>query len=154
MPYFLAVLAREGDAWSPRELDLDDVGDCEDPEALADTLRDVAGGAAPALLLLEREDEWFGLVRVDGDEDARVFVSDAAAAAGSPYAPALGLEPAADDADDTAGRPAGDADLLTDLGTPEARLVGLCVEEVPDPAEALMTVARSAGFDEVLDAMR
>jgi putative tRNA adenosine deaminase-associated protein len=154
MPYFLAVVAREGEAWSARQLDLDDVGDCEDPDALADVVREVAPGTAPALLLVEREDEWFGLVRVDGDEDARVFVSDAAAAAGSPYGPALGLEPPADDADPAPGRPAGDADLLTDLGTPEARLVALCLEDVPEPAEALLAVARAAGFEEVLDSMR
>src|SRR4051794_7469946 len=106
MPYFLAVLAREGTAWSSRDLDLDDLGKCEDPDELADAVREATAGATSALLLLEREDEWFGLLRIDGDDDARVFVSDAAAAATSPYGPALGLaQSGEDDDEDAPGRP-------------------------------------------------
>lgn len=37
------------------------------------------------LVFIEQEDAWFGVVRIDGEEDPRIYVSDAAAAARSSY---------------------------------------------------------------------
>lgn len=37
------------------------------------------------LVFIEQEDAWFGVLRVDGEEDPRIYVSDAAAAARSSY---------------------------------------------------------------------
>jgi putative tRNA adenosine deaminase-associated protein len=149
MPYFVAVLARVDGRWAPKDLDLEELSDLAGVDEVADTVRDVADGGAPALLLLEREDDWFSVVRVD-DDDTRLVVSDAAAATSSPYAEALGLDP---DGDPSAA-PAGDVDLLEDLGVPADRLVALCGGDAPTPADALIEIARVAGFEDVLDAMR
>ena len=50
-------------------------------EELTDALRGVSVGDQPVLAVIEHEDEWFALVRVDGDDDPRLFVSDLDAAA-------------------------------------------------------------------------
>ena len=83
-------------------MDVQDAGSLDD---LADILRGVAHGEHPVLAVIEHEDEWFALVRVDGDEDARVFVSDLGAASRGPYAellsPAGDIDtPVVDEADD------------------------------------------------------
>ena len=44
------------------------------------------------LAFIEREDAWWAVVRVDGDEDPRVFVSDVAGAAASTYSELLEIE--------------------------------------------------------------
>lgn len=57
------------------------------------------------LVLIEQEDAWFGVVRIDGEDDPRIYVSDAAAAARSSYgeilltAELLGRDPDADEPD-------------------------------------------------------
>lgn len=83
MSYFAALLVPSGRSWTSREADLDAVDSLDE---LVDTVRDSAGGQT-GLVLLEREDEWFALVRVDGEDDARVFVSDLPAARASTYGP-------------------------------------------------------------------
>jgi putative tRNA adenosine deaminase-associated protein len=89
--YFTAVIAGDGRSWRARDVDVEDAGSLDD---LADTLRGAAHGDGPVLAVIEREDEWFALVRVDGLDDPRVFVSDMAAATRSPFADLLA--PAAD----------------------------------------------------------
>jgi putative tRNA adenosine deaminase-associated protein len=80
VPYFTAVLAHRGEEWDLVSADLEDAADLEDVALAVRTA--VRGGTG--LAVIEREDEWFALVRVDDDEDPRVFVSDlAAAGAGS-----------------------------------------------------------------------
>ncbi|MFC5908140.1 hypothetical protein [Streptacidiphilus monticola] len=64
------------------ETDLDDVETLAD---LADLAREAAVDEEPVLVFLEQEDAWFAVVRVDGEEDPRIFVSDAAAANRSAY---------------------------------------------------------------------
>ncbi|MEU1331013.1 hypothetical protein [Streptomyces sp. NPDC005865] len=82
--YFAALLARTEDGWEASDTELDDV------ETLAD-LADLAREATAdydddtVLVFIEQEDAWFGVVRVDGEEDPRIYVSDAAAAARSSY---------------------------------------------------------------------
>ncbi len=55
------------------------------------------------LVYIEQEDAWFGILRVDGEEDPRIYVSDASAAARSSYGEILltdellGREPGAED---------------------------------------------------------
>jgi putative tRNA adenosine deaminase-associated protein len=103
--YFTAVLVADGHSWRARDVDVEDAGSLDD---LADTLRAAAHGEGPVLAVIEREDEWFALVRVDGEEDPRVFVSDMAAASHSLYGPLLA--PAADvdvDLDDELDAEAG-----------------------------------------------
>ena len=154
MSYFTAVLARDGRTWSAHDVDVDVLDNLRD---LAAELRVVvADDDAPVLLLVEREDAWWGLVRVDGEEDPRVFVSDAAGVAASPYAGILEvlLAPRQDEEDD--GIPstcAGDFDVLADLGTTPEELQEMCDEELL-PMDALAAVAEGAGFAEVLDSLR
>jgi putative tRNA adenosine deaminase-associated protein len=156
MPYFLAVVARSGDRWTitDEDLDTEDVSACSAVDELADTLRAPVDDADVVLMVLEREDDWFALVRADPDASALVFVSDAAAARSSPYADALGLAPVTEDDEDAPPAPAGDLELLSDLGTDEATLLKLCGEDARTPADALAEVARRAGFEELLDALR
>ncbi|MFG2476498.1 hypothetical protein [Streptomyces fagopyri] len=99
--YFAALLARTEDGWEASDTELDDV------ETLSD-LTDLAREASEedtVLVLIEQEDAWFGVVRVDGEEDPRIYVSDAAAAARSSYGEILltdellGRDPGDDDAD-------------------------------------------------------
>lgn len=83
--YFTAVIARSGAQW--RAVDVD-VEDAESLDELAESLRGVSRGG-PVLAVVEREDDWFALVRVDGDDDPRTFVSDLPATERSQYAALL-----------------------------------------------------------------
>ena len=150
MSYFSAVLARDGQKWFARDLDLDSVTDLAD---LADHLRDLAVNDEPVLLLVEREDAWWAVVRVDGEEDPRVFVSDGAGVAASSYAEVLAVGADEDEDSGAQGACAGDFDVLADLGTAAESLQDMCEEEVL-PMDALAVVAEAGGFAEVLDSLR
>ena len=154
MPYFTAVVARESRQWVAHDIDVESI---EDLGELATELRDVVDDEdEPVLLLVEREDAWWAVVRVDGEEDPRVFVSDAVGAAASTYSSVLELAAAHDDDEDDVvrqGACAGDFDVLADLGTSPEQLREMCDEEVM-PMDALATVAERAGFAEVLDSLR
>ena len=149
MPYFTAVLARDGDKWFPRNVDVDALESLDD---LADALRArEVGDAEPVLAFIEREDSWWAVVRVDGDEDPRVFVSDVAGAAASTYSELLEIE--VDEDAGPSGGCAGDFDLLMDLGTSPEDLQEMCDDEML-PVDALAAVAEAGGFAEVLDSLR
>jgi len=149
--YFTAVLARDGRRWSAHNLDVDTVADLGE---LADELRDVAeADDEPVLLLVEREDAWWGVVRVDGEEDPRVFVSDAAGSAASPYAALLDVTAVDDEVESAVSGCVGDIDVLADLGTSPERLQAICEEQLL-PMDALAALAEGAGFAEVLDSLR
>lgn len=159
MSYFTAVLSRAGSRWRVHDLVVDDV----DPGTLVDELRMFAEEDEPVLLLVEREDEWWGVLRVDGAEDPRVFVSDVDGAERSPYSELLSADPVdpappvATDDDDaplpTGGGCGGDLDVLADLGTSAEDLRALC-DDGALPMDALAAVAEGAGFAEVLDSLR
>jgi putative tRNA adenosine deaminase-associated protein len=177
--YFAVVLARHEDGWDANDIDLDGIDDLSD---LADSMREgssLADVDSTFLLFFEQEDAWFAVVRVDGEDDPRVFVSDSDAAALSAYAEML-LEAAggargvaaiedleadtaedaedADDADDEPEKldagPVGDSELLADLGTDSESLLGLCAKEGLLPSEILTTLAESAGAGEALESVR
>lgn len=121
--YFAALLARTEDGWEASDTELDDVETLSD---LADLAREAAPDEDTVLVLIEQEDGWFGVVRVDGEDDPRIYVSDAAAAARSSYGEILltdellGREPGVDgpdlDALDLDGTEDGESD---DVGTVE-----------------------------------
>jgi putative tRNA adenosine deaminase-associated protein len=173
--YFTAVIARAGSSWRARDVEVDDATSLED---LTDSLRGVAVSDQPVLAVIEHEDEWFALVRVDGDEEPRLFVSDLYSASHSHYGPLLA--PAADvdsadevdaaedddegDDDEEGGggedeEPkiaawAGETDLLEDLGISGRTLRKLVEENGEDPGAVLAEVGEVVGFVELLDALR
>ncbi|WP_395576164.1 hypothetical protein [Streptomyces sp. BK79] len=103
--YFAALLARTEDGWEASDTELDDVETLSD---LADLAREASPEEDTVLVLIEQEDAWFGVVRVDGEEDPRIYVSDAAAAARSSYGEILLT-------DELLGRDPGDDDVLDAL---------------------------------------
>jgi putative tRNA adenosine deaminase-associated protein len=118
--YFAALLVPSGRSWSSREADLSGVESLDD---LVDTVREQVDGDT-GLVLLEREDEWFALVRVDGEDDARVFVSDLPAARASTYGPVF-----------------ADPDVWSDAGS--LRAAGLVGAEFDDSYDS--------GFDDYVE---
>lgn len=163
MSYFAAALARTSTGWTGRELDLDEL---DDLETLTDQLRDLTGdGEGPALMLLEEDDEYVAVVRVDGGtgglDEPRVFLSDRRAVLTNSVAGMLWEDAegeVAEDTDDEGTRPVaepvGDAALLADLGTPAEQLLELCAEEGLLPADVLSAVCERAGCPDVLEGLR
>ncbi|MCZ4498515.1 MAG: hypothetical protein JWQ74_1068 [Marmoricola sp.] len=163
MSYFAAALARTPDGWTGQELDLDDF---EDLEGLADELRDLAGDSSgPTLLLLEEDDEYVAVVRVDGGSgslsEPRVFLSDQRAVLASDVAAMLWEDPTEeverDDDEESANvlaEPVGDAELLTDLGVPARDLLALCAEEGLLPADVITALGERGGFADALEELR
>jgi putative tRNA adenosine deaminase-associated protein len=170
--YATAALARIDSAWFGDELELEEV---EDLDGVVELLREVVGDEADtALLFVEEDDEWFAVLRVDSDGEPRVFVSDARVIASSDNAALFAeaaIESAVDDADDEAaddedddddddegtradGDPTGDPALLTDLGTPTARLLDLCAAEGKLPADIISELCEAAGCLDVLEKLR
>ncbi|MEE1762992.1 hypothetical protein ACF090_00655 [Streptomyces sp. NPDC014892] len=173
--YFAALLARTEDGWEASDTELDDVETLSD---LADLAREASPDDDTVLVLIEQEDAWFGVVRIDGEEDPRIYVSDAAAAARSSYGEILltdellGREPGDDDPDldsldldgtedgepdddddDTGAEavphsPVGDTEILDDLGVGEKELRAL------DADDALNSIAEALGASEVLETVR
>lgn len=143
-------------SWAGSEADLADV---EDLDGVVDLLRE---SGPSGVLLVEEDDEWFGVVRVEDDEDARVFLSDRRVVQTSDLASRLFADalPAATpaDSDDESSRPelepAGDPELLADLGTPGDRLMELTAEEGLLPADVVTALAESAGAGAVLEDLR
>jgi putative tRNA adenosine deaminase-associated protein len=124
--YFAALLARTEDGWQASEPDLDDVETLADLSELA---RAAGDEEETVLVFIEQEDAWFGVIRVDGEEDPRIYVSDAAAAARSSYGEILLT-------DEVLGRDPEDLDELVDLdGTEDGDSDDDDEDAVPGPSE-------------------
>lgn len=147
MAYITATVARDDRGWRPRDVNVED---CEDLDDLADRMRTVAVDEGAVLVLLEREDDWFAVVRVDGLDDPRVFVSDVAAASTTRVGRLLGVET---EEEGGPGPHGGDLDLLDDLGTPADALRDLCGSDGLLPADALTAISEAAGCADVVDAL-
>ncbi|MEV8586988.1 hypothetical protein [Streptomyces sp. NPDC051180] len=93
--YFAALLARTEDGWEASDTELDDVETLSDLTELA---REVSDDDT-VIVYIEQEDAWFGVVRIEGEEDPRIYVSDGAAAARSSYGEILTREILGDDLD-------------------------------------------------------
>lgn len=125
--YFAALLARTEDGWEASDTELDDVETLSD---LADLAREAAAEDDTVLVLIEQEDAWFGVVRIDGEEDPRIYVSDAAAAARSSYGEILLT-------DELLGREPGDDDRTSTPSTSTApRTVRTRTTTTPPPRRA------------------
>jgi putative tRNA adenosine deaminase-associated protein len=158
--YFAAAFARSSGDWTGTELDLDEVESLDD---LADLGRELSSDDGSVLILLEEEDDWFGVVRIEGEDDPRVYVSDASETARSPVGSVLAAAIAEQlgDADEDDGPPAGlpagpygDADLVSDLGLTADDLNGLAVATGLSPSEAVASLAEKLGFEPALESVR
>ena len=176
--YFAALLARTEDGWEASDTELDDVETLSD---LADLAREASPDEDTVLVLIEQEDAWFGVVRVDGEDDPRIYVSDAAAAARSAYGELLltdellGREPGADDGPDLDsldldGTEDGESEDEDDEDGPSADAVphspvgdseilddlGVGEKELRalDAEDALGAIAEALGASEVLETVR
>ncbi|MEV0183739.1 hypothetical protein [Streptomyces sp. NPDC050625] len=175
--YFAALLARTEDGWEASDTELDDVETLSD---LADLAREANPDEDTVLVLIEQEDAWFGVVRVDGEDDPRIYVSDAAAAARSAYGELLltdellGREPGSDgpdlDALDLDGTEDGESEDGDDEDGTSADAVphspvgdseilddlGVSEKELRalDAEDALGAIAEALGASEVLETVR
>jgi putative tRNA adenosine deaminase-associated protein len=155
------ALARNGTRWTGQEID---VGDVEDLDGFADVLRDLVSDPADVVVgFVEEDDEYLGIVRVDGEEgDARVFVSDRRVLETSDLASRLFEDalpvPAQGDDDEEGGLPeadpGGDVALLEDLGIPGEVLLDLLATEGMLPADVVAAICERAGALDVLDEVR
>ncbi|WP_225826825.1 hypothetical protein [Streptomyces naphthomycinicus] len=174
--YFAALLARTEDGWEASDTELDDVETLSD---LADLAREASPDEDTVLVLIEQEDAWFGVVRVDGEDDPRIYVSDAAAAQRSAYGELLltdellGREPGSDDgpdldaldldgtedgeSEDDDEETAGDAVPHSPVGDSEILDdLGIGEKELRalDAEDALSAIAEALGASEVLETVR
>jgi putative tRNA adenosine deaminase-associated protein len=145
--FALAAYRDEG-AWQVQELAHDLVADVD---TLAAALRRFPGDGG-AVGLVAVDEDFFLLIRVSGSQ-VRLLLSDITAADEWELATSvvehLGL-PLPEDDDDQA--PAGDLDLLADLGV-NAMDLAVLLDEDADlyPDEMLSDVARQLGFGELFD---
>jgi putative tRNA adenosine deaminase-associated protein len=148
MPYFAAVFARTEQGWLGTETEL---AEAEGIDDVADVMREVAMETTgdPVLLLVEENDQWFAVIRLDDQGEPRVFVSDSQAGLTSDLAGLLSQSVGKTPLD---GEATGDADLLDDLGVDAKRLLELSERALP--GDALLTVAEQTGFAEEFDRLR
>lgn len=167
MSYFAAAVARRPHGWTATTFDLAGVADLEE---VADRLRDIAPDAEATVLFVETDDEYLAVVRLDPDDDPRLFASDAAFAEESRIGAMLLADlddvPAPVDLEDLegeladstdvpeAGEPVGEAALLADLGLPAARLVTLCTKEGLLPSDVTAEVCQTLGCGDEVEELR
>jgi putative tRNA adenosine deaminase-associated protein len=163
VPHSAVALVRTGSGWRGEEIDLDDV---DDLEGLTEIMSDLAAGDPDALVVcfVEEDDEWLGVVRLVPDDDPLVFLSDARMAEDSDLAARLfadALPVVAEEADDEEGErrrtpsdPAGDLDIVADLGVSADALVELIAEEGLLPSDIVTAICERAGAADVLDELR
>lgn len=165
MTYFAATLIRNGDRWSVDEAD---IGDCESLAELGDVLRDTDGDAR--LLVIEQDDEYAAIVRLDDDgDDPRAFLSDGHAADAYPMAAVVAedlVEIGDEDEDDGEdllegeapqthdSNPFGDPDIVEDLGTSAADLLAMCAHIGTLPVDLLVAVCEKAGCGPAFEELR
>ncbi|NYH93068.1 tRNA adenosine deaminase-associated protein [Actinopolymorpha rutila] len=175
--YFAAAFARSGGEWVASETDLDDVETVED---VVDAVHQVESDDEIVLVFVE-EENWFGVVRVEGDEEPRVYVSDGAETFRSPVGealvselaeehrlaavvagdvggevpvPATDLDEDEDEPVELPSEPIGEAGLLDDLGIRAEDLNRLAEAIGTPPAAAVAFLAERLGFAEALEAVR
>ncbi|MDQ1287828.1 MAG: hypothetical protein QG622_1393 [Actinomycetota bacterium] len=165
MAYFTTVIARTGSSWKARDVEVDDATTLDD---LALALRSASIDDQPVLAVIEHEDEWFAVVRVDAEDEARLFVSDFGASSRSHYGELLA--PAADvEIRDTEAGPddeeassdedpiavwAGDPEILDDFGVTAHELRKLTEEKGDDPGTVLADLGEIVGFADLLEVLR
>jgi putative tRNA adenosine deaminase-associated protein len=144
---FALAAYREEGVWRVAELAPDHAVDVE---TLAGALRRFPGDGG-AVGLVAVEEDFFIVVRVAGPR-TRVMLSDVTAATEWELA-AIVVEhlklPAVDDEDDP--EPAGDLELLSDLGVNAMDLAAILDDDELYPDEMLSEIARGLGFGDLFD---
>ncbi|QIG44976.1 tRNA adenosine deaminase-associated protein [Nocardioides anomalus] len=144
---FAVAAYRDGAGWSVQELVPDHL---EDVESIAAALRRLPGDGAVAMVGVD--EDFFLIVRTVGPT-TRVLLSDASAADDWDLAESaldfLGLTDL--EVDDDEAVPAGDLDLLGDLGLSDLDLTELLEDTDAYPDELLSDVAARLGFGEQFD---
>jgi putative tRNA adenosine deaminase-associated protein len=176
--YFAAAATKDSDGWAASEVSLANAADIED---VADRLRDVAPAAEVSVLFVESDDAYLVIMRLDQGEDLRVFGSDLAFAedsrlgalllgeVGVPSDLAVAELAAADLESDSAepeeepaepvaavagADPAGDFEILADLGVPAPRLLELCAQEGMLPADITAEICQAIGCGDEIEELR
>lgn len=147
---FAVVAYREQGNWQlstlPREA-------CDDVDDLITVLQPWPGDAG-TIGLVSVDEDFFVLVRVASDDDVRVFLSDVTAVTEWPLASSIADYfdlPDPDDEDEP--QPAGDADVLAQLGVSAVDLAVLCDDPERYPDEILSDLATRLGFGPQLNAI-
>lgn len=144
---FALAAYREEGVWRVAELTPDHAVDIE---TLASALRRFPGDGG-AVGMVAVDEDFFVLVRVAGPR-TRVMLSDVSAATEWELAATvvdhLGLPLVADEDE---AEPAGDLELLSDLGVDAMDLAEILDDDELYPDEMLSEVARGLGFGDVFD---
>ncbi|MBU2663350.1 tRNA adenosine deaminase-associated protein [Actinoplanes bogorensis] len=169
MSTFAAAVGRGKNGWTASELDLSGLADIDE---VVDAMRDVEADADVTLLFVESDDQYLAILRLDENEDLRIFGSDSAFAdesrigsvlLGEIEAPALEIDELTaegdDDEDDKPSAdpdadPVGDADLLNDLGINAHRLLALCGLEGMMPADVTAEISQRIGCGDEMEELR
>ncbi len=141
---FAAVFAQTQQGWVGTEAVLTEAEGVDD---IADLMREAAveSYGDPVVLLIEQDDDWFAVLRLDGESEPLAFISTVREdGLGSLFHQLVGEVPD--------GEPGGDPALLEDLGVDAKRLTELGERALP--GDALLTVAELAGFGEEFDRLR
>lgn len=144
MSYFAAVFAQTPQGWVGAEAVL---AEAEHVDDVADLMREAAveSYGDPVVLLAEEDDDWFAVVRLDGQDEPRAYVSTVREdGLGSLFQQLIGDVPDGDSA--------GDPALLEDLGLDAKQLADLGERAIP--GDALLAVAEQAGFGDEFDRLR
>jgi len=147
---FALSAVREDGVWSVTQLP---PAAADDMDQMIHALRQQPGDAG-AIGLLSFAEDFFVVMRMVGD-DVRILLSDVTAAFDAPFAGQVldYLElsmPDGDDEDDI--EPAGDLDLLEDLGVSPLLMAELCDDLDLYPDDVFGKVAELLGFRQQYDA--
>lgn len=169
---FAAAVARGKNGWTASELDLTGITDVDE---VVDRLRDAEPDAEVSLLFVEADDQYLVILRLDEEDDVRVFGSDSAFAQesrlgslllGDIETPVLEIDDLAvpptggDDEDDSRpaadpdADPVGEAELLADLGVSGRRLLALCGLEGMLPADVTAEICQRMGCGDEMEELR
>ena len=176
MPHFAALVAKDDDAWTTSEIELEELADIDE---VADVMRDASIHDGPVLLFVEQNDEWFAIMRVDGAGEPRTFISDARVVPGNELAATIfeempeevvAIELVDDDFDDDEdadvepeeekpalradAEPRGATDVLADFGIGSAQLLAMCAAEGMLPADVIAAVCERLGCAEEIEVYR
>ena len=128
---------------------------------------DGADSASAVVCFVEEDDEWFAIVRLAGDDDPRVFLSDRRMTDQSQlaerlFADAMPIPPPRSEEEDEeeeesvrpVSEPAGDVAILEDLQTNAEALLELVAEEGLLPSDVVAAICERAGATEALEEVR